>query len=139
MERKKWNSRGILSSSPKGYGYVTQKGYLRKWDIKQKRYRLEHNIVWEEHFGKIPENYQIHHKDGNKLNNDINNLELVSPIYHKRIHSGCELRNGFWWKPCKKCGVFQPITEYYKRVDGISSRCKKCSIKNSIENKRKMR
>ena len=45
---------------------------------------------------KYQEGHQIHHKDGNKLNNNISNLELVDTLTHKRIHSGCELRNGEW-------------------------------------------
>jgi len=80
---------------------------------------------------------KIHHKDGNKLNNDISNLELVEPLYHKRTHSECELRDGEWWKPCRNCGELKPIGDYYKRKDGISPWCKQCCIKNAVANKRK--
>jgi hypothetical protein len=33
-------------------------------------------IVWTYHFGLIPDGHVIDHADRNKLNNDINNLEL---------------------------------------------------------------
>lgn len=34
--------------------------------------------VWEKKYGKIPKGYSIVHLDGNKSNNKLNNLELVS-------------------------------------------------------------
>lgn len=43
---------------------------------KTKFYYL-HRIVYEAHFGKIPENMVIDHVDRNPLNNDITNLRLV--------------------------------------------------------------
>ena len=107
--RNEHNKRGCLSKC--GYGYITEKGYRRVWDNTQKRYRLEHNIVWEKHYGSIPKGMQVHHRDFNKLNNDINNLVLVDSLTHKRLHSGCFIENGIWYKPCRKCGKMQPITK----------------------------
>ncbi len=37
-----------------------------------------HRIVWECFCGKIPEGLEINHKDGNKQNNCLSNLELVT-------------------------------------------------------------
>lgn len=37
-----------------------------------------HRIVWEGFNGKIPEGYEIDHKDCNKLNNSLYNLEMVT-------------------------------------------------------------
>jgi len=45
-------------------------------------------LIWEEHFGPIPPNHVVHHKDGNKLNNSINNLELMSKKQHQQHHAG---------------------------------------------------
>ena len=39
---------------------------------------LLHRKIWERAYGKIPKGLEINHKDGNKLNNDLNNLELVT-------------------------------------------------------------
>jgi len=46
-----------------------------------------HRYLWEKENGSIPEGYEIHHKDGNSENNEIQNLELVSISHHKALHS----------------------------------------------------
>lgn len=135
--RKEHNTRGKKSTNEFGYGYITSKGYHRVWDTKEKRYRLEHNIVWEEHYGKIPDGMQVHHIDHNKLNNDISNLKLVDSLTHKRIHSGCIEKEGMLYKPCRKCNELKPIDDYYKRKSGISPWCKQCCVKNAVENKKR--
>lgn len=43
--------------------------------------------VWEQHNGKIPEGCVIRHADGNKLNNDISNLRLVSQAQNVILQS----------------------------------------------------
>jgi hypothetical protein len=118
-------------------GYITSKGYHRVYDKTQKRYRFKHNIVWEEHYGKITDGMQVHHIDHNKLNNDISNLKLVDSLTHKRIHSGCVEKNGVLYKPCRKCNELKPIDDYYKRKVGISPWCKECCVKNAVENKKR--
>lgn len=45
-----------------------------------------HREVWKEHNGEIPEGHHIHHKDGDPTNNDIENLECVSPEEHAERH-----------------------------------------------------
>jgi hypothetical protein len=42
--------------------------------------------VWKDHYGPIPPGYVIHHKDENKLNNDIGNLEIMPRGDHVRLH-----------------------------------------------------
>jgi predicted nucleic acid-binding Zn ribbon protein len=46
-----------------------------------------HRIVWEYYNGVIQDGYHVHHKDGNKLNNDINNLECLPMEKHISEHS----------------------------------------------------
>ena len=45
-----------------------------------------HRLIWEKHNGGIPKGYQVHHIDGNKLNNDISNLQLLSAEEHTTFH-----------------------------------------------------
>lgn len=45
-----------------------------------------HVIVWEYYKGKVPKGFHIHHKDENKRNNDISNLDLISKHDHAILH-----------------------------------------------------
>ena len=45
-----------------------------------------HRAVWEFYNGKIPKGYVVHHKDLNKDNNEIENLECISMADHNRLH-----------------------------------------------------
>ena len=55
-----------------------------------------HQAVWIYHFGEIPEGYEIHHCDGDKSNNDIYNLQLLTKAEHRKIHfSKPKLRKKF--------------------------------------------
>ena len=62
-------------------GLTIHKGYLR-----YKRGYC-HRMIWEQDVGPIPEGFDVHHKDGNKLNNLLENLECLSKSDHVRLHA----------------------------------------------------
>lgn len=130
--------RGPKSNAPGGYGVVSN-GYRRLWDTTVKRYIFEHVIVWEAANGPVPPGFQVHHINGNRIDNRLVNLEALSPREHHRVHSGCERHDGEWWKPCRKCKVMQHISQYYERPTSVSPWCKGCCIKSAVENKRRRR
>lgn len=72
-------SKKVLKNSPdKIYGYLRCNLYCNS----KSNIRLVHRLVAEA-FIPNPENKpQIHHKDGNKLNNCVENLEWVTPSEH---------------------------------------------------------
>ena len=54
----------------------------------RKRYCYEHHLVWEKETGlPVPDGCIIHHKDGNKYNNTISNLQLMDAKAHVAMHS----------------------------------------------------
>lgn len=65
-------------------------GYPTFWDGEKNI--LVHRYVWEKYNGKIPSGYVVHHKDRNRLNYSIDNLELKSISEHHRHHA---VENGF--------------------------------------------
>ena len=73
---------------------VDIRGYVFVKDENEKIV-VEHRHVYEKFYKlKIPKNMEIHHRDKNKSNNDINNLKMVTraehnliePRYKKRRH-----------------------------------------------------
>ena len=46
-----------------------------------------HKYIWESVNGPIPSGYEIHHKDENKLNNSLDNLECLTKSDHACRHS----------------------------------------------------
>lgn len=72
-------------------GTINKKGYkvIVKGNTKfpHKRY-LEHRMIMELHIGrKLSIDETIHHINGNKLDNKIENLQIISRSEHGKIHA----------------------------------------------------
>lgn len=63
--------------------------YLCTCRVGKKRPRL-HRYVWETNNGPIPKGHHVHHKNGNRGNNDISNLELMKQGEHLSHHGQME-------------------------------------------------
>lgn len=129
--------RGCKSSAPGGYGCVVR-GYRRVFH--GGRPHLEHRLVWEKANGPIPEGYLVHHINGDRLDNRLKNLVLVTLPVHRRIHTGCEWHEGRWWKLCRACGIAKPVDlkHWYLSAEGWqqSERCRLCyNIWRRVEGK----
>jgi hypothetical protein len=75
---------------PSRGGYVAN-GY-RKIFVNGKK-RLAHQIVWESVHGKIPKGMHLHHVNGNRLDNRIENLKLLTCSEHMNIHREQRAKN----------------------------------------------
>lgn len=54
----------------------------------------KHHQVWYENTGHVVQDGEVvHHKDLNKLNNDFNNLQLITDAEHKQIHRDLYIKN----------------------------------------------
>lgn len=78
------------------------KGYWRINSEKEGNLgKLLHRLIYEKYYGKIPKGYVIHHKDGNKVNNDISNLEMIEASKHNKFHM-LGKKNPFYGKKLPK-------------------------------------
>lgn len=48
--------------------------------------KLLHRMIYEEHYGSIPNGFCIHHLDNDKNNNHPSNLILMSKSNHHKLH-----------------------------------------------------
>ena len=77
----------IYSLKHKRYiGSIDKDGYVQITPPKGYKHKGLHRIIWVIVNGDIPEGYDVHHIDGNKLNNSIYNLELVEHKKHMSEH-----------------------------------------------------
>jgi HNH endonuclease len=102
-ERWKFN-RPMLA--PRGYQSLNKQGWIMqgyRWiSIGNGIEVLEHRYRMELHLGrKLAVDECVHHKDGNKLNNALNNLEVIDRAAHTSLHRPKR-------QPCRICGADDP-------------------------------
>lgn len=83
---------------------------------------LEHRYVMQQSIGRpLTSKEVVHHKDGNRLNNSIENLELLSSTAHH-----AEVHRKYYQTPthrqCSRCSELKPKSDFYIHC----SRCKPC-------------
>jgi len=62
-------------------------GYVLVYD-KKGRYKPEHRVIMERYLGRrLLQSEQVHHKDGNRGNNAIDNLEVWDRYTHGLLHN----------------------------------------------------
>lgn len=83
----------------------------------------EHRHIMETHLGrKLKRNEVVHHKNGNKFDNRIENLELMSMAEHSKLHNRIYPDT----KKCAICGKeFTPSPHHRHRARVCSDECKR--------------
>ena len=112
-----------------GYYERTVKADGRRWGE-----RL-HRAVWEAERGPIPSGWDVHHKDDDKANNSIGNLDLLPHADHLRIHGRRNVGPFNDWSvvpqvevACTDCG--SPVR---RQKDFDKAVCIKCQSKRARE------
>lgn len=78
-----------------------------------------HRHVWEYFNGPIPKGFHVHHKDQNKWNNNIQNLELKEAKSHMSGHVKERFKNNpEWAKEFQRKGI-AAAPEWHRSESGI--------------------
>lgn len=97
-------------------------------------YIYEHIYIMEKHIGrKLEENEVVHHKNGNKLDNRIKNLEVMNRKSHNSLHA----KKGITYVilKCGSCG--DDFKREKRQAHPTKSGKHFCSRKCAYENQRK--
>ena len=74
-----------------------------------------HRVIFEEFYNiKIPKGYEIHHIDGNSLNNDIRNLQCVTKEKHLSFHKSGKKHHNY--------NNYKKIPRIRKRGIGVNNK-----------------
>ena len=85
MQHKHFNNnwKGGKTKHQKGYVYIRNADHPRA----SNGYVFEHRLIMEQHIGRyLTENEVVHHKNGVRDDNRIQNLELCSHVEHISMH-----------------------------------------------------
>jgi len=115
---------------PKKEFYVTADGYCLKavpWGAPTIGM---HRLAWENANGPIPPGMIIHHRNGVRSDNRLENLEMMSRATHLRVHAGWVRGpdGHFTHKPCCTCKRLLPVSMFYidRKRDLPRPDCKEC-------------
>lgn len=120
--------KGTNGNTFEGFGvWLDAKGYPCIW-LDNHSVRI-HVMVWERENGPKPKGFAIHHKDRDKANFALGNLELVSESDHRKIHAGWIREEQTWIaKPCNHCKRILSLEEFYPRKGHTpSALCRPCT------------
>ncbi len=111
-----------------GYILVSQPDHHR---ANNKGFVWEHILVVEKATGRpVSKDMHVHHKDGNRANNNLSNLQVLTPSEHRRLHSGWKQVDGKWCKTCPGCNRFLLLeANFHKRnssTNPYQSECREC-------------
>lgn len=71
--------------------YMDKAGYVRVYANGTER--KQHDLVWEAANGPIPPGFDVHHKNEDKADNRLENLELVEHGKHSAAHTAGRIRS----------------------------------------------
>lgn len=85
----------MAKAKPTGTTRINHNGYVQIKICKgQRRWPFLHRVIWESVHGPIPKGFFLHHKNNNKMDNQIENLELLHSV---KDHTNRHLEKAIEW------------------------------------------
>lgn len=120
----KWHAEGVVSKGE--YNYIIC--FQHPNAIPRNGYVLEHRFLKEKEIGRVLNSDEVvHHIDGNKKNNSLDNLVVMTQNEHARLHQYLRGKNMVELR-CPQCGkIFQLAKNQSFLVKKNKYNCNCCS------------
>lgn len=130
--------KGVQNPKWNGGKTITSNGYIMLWkpdhpDRDSRGYIKEHRLIMEKHLGRrLKHSELVHHINGIKTDNRIENLEIMTMALHMQHHKSKDMSN----RICFKCGTDQTNPDSGRRNRHWSVNiptgwlCQKCYQRN---------
>jgi len=120
LAQRKWGKENVYFHFSPTHGR-----YMARWRDEDDNVHVttKARFLYEQEYGEIERGYEVHHKDGNKCNDDLSNLKLISISEHRKMVHGSSRKviDGIVYKQCFSCKEYFPENSYKHRAY-----CKPC-------------
>ena len=99
--------------------FVSKQGYKRVnlWKNNKSKKFSVHRLVWETFNGIVPDGLQVNHIDENKLNNRLDNLNLMTHTENNNWGTGNKRRSETLKKPVLQYTVDGELVKEWNSID----------------------